>query len=108
MNTPSLHEARREFLRPPLLGLDVLSIVKFGGALGLVTGDDDTYTTALEVAGSEGANAAQTARTKVDRVCRSLRECGRLRPLDRKGEDLVAKRPGKRTLSRSEIGPYKA
>ena len=103
-NVPRLHEARGELLGPPLLGLDVLSVEQLSRALSFVTSDDDADAATLEVACSEGTDAAEASGAEIDGVGGGLREVGRSRPVDGEGEDLLAERASQGAGDRPEVG----
>lgn len=89
-----LDQLGRKLVRPPLFGLDRTGRVDLGTVLALVTNDDDPDTSTLQSSGGDGTGSGKSAWTKVDRMGSSLREVGRLLPVDRRGEDLVAQRGG--------------
>ena len=89
-NIPGLNETRGELLRPPLLGLNVLRVEELRRALRLVASNYDAHAATLEVARGQRTDTAQATRTEVERVRGGLREVGRLGPVDREGEDLIA------------------
>lgn len=98
-----LDETRGESLVPPSLVADTSNAIEFRGTLALLADDDGPDTAALHVTGSQGADTAQSTRTKVDNMSSSLGEGGCSRPVDRLDENLVAERPGEGLVALAEI-----
>jgi hypothetical protein len=95
---PSLDQLGSVFLTPPFFVLDVLSVEQLSLASTLVTKNDDANTPPVKVTGSEGADAIQAARPKINNVSgRFWKRSGKV-PMNGGREDLVAQRPRERTL----------
>ena len=103
---PSLDEAGGVLLAPPFLPLDLASIEQLRDALALVTDDDDTNTTAVQVTSGHGTTSTETTRTEVDGVRCSLGEVASFGPVNGLGEDELAEELRKGTLGLGHIGAW--
>jgi hypothetical protein len=94
---------RSESLVPPSLIVDTGNIIELSSTLALLADDDGSDAAALHVAGGQRTDATQATGTEVDNMSSSLGEGGCSRPVDRLGEDLVAKRLGEGLFALAEI-----
>jgi len=89
---PCAHKLRSPFLAPPLFIPYILRVINLSTALALVTYNDDVAAMAVEVTRCERINTASASRTKVNGVSGCLGEIRCSSPLNRRREDMVAKR----------------
>jgi hypothetical protein len=103
-HSQSLDEPRTPLLSPDGLLPDLAGVVELGGGLALLTDDDDSDTASFDRASGEETDTAVASGPKIDSMGCRCGEAAGLDPVNRVGEDLVAKRCREGRSQLAEVG----